>query len=62
MVFKKNASIETDDFWYDLFEGGYIKPSKLLENKEEVKRVNEAIKTLKEFCKAAEDQEIIQYM
>ena len=32
MEFKKNAKITTDDFVYDLFLGGYIKPADILVN------------------------------
>ena len=31
MKFKKDAEITTSDFWYDLFDGGYIKPENLLQ-------------------------------
>jgi hypothetical protein len=59
MKFKKE--ITTADFWYDLFEGGYIKPEKVLESKDDAKRVQEAIKVLKEFQKAGEEQDMIEY-
>lgn len=36
-----------DDFWYDLFEGGYVLPSKFLQEKEDIEQVNKAIETLK---------------
>ena len=49
MKWKENAEIVTSDFWYDLIDGGYIKPKDLLEDEEEIKRVEEAIKVLEEF-------------
>ena len=59
MKYKK--VITTADFWYDLFEGGYIKPKEVLENKEDIKKVEEAIKVLKTFQNAGEDQDMIEY-
>jgi len=59
MKFKKNAKVETSDFYYDLFEGGYISPKKLLVDKEDTDRVNEAIRVIEEFKDALEDNDII---
>lgn len=62
MIFKnlneKNA-IWTSDLYYDLFEGGYIKPEDLLENKEEIDKVKQAILTINEFLDGAIDKELI---
>lgn len=55
MKLKANARISTGDFWYDLLDGGYLKPEDILENKEDVEKVKEAIKALKEFVDACED-------
>lgn len=60
MEFKTNAKIETSEFWYDLFDGGYIKPETLLENKEDIERVQAAIKTIQEFYNSAEEQEVLE--
>lgn len=30
--FKKGASVSTSDFWYDLMDGGYIRPEELLDD------------------------------
>lgn len=62
MEFKEGAEIVTSDFWYDVFEGGYIKPENLLKSPEDIKKVQEAIKTLKEFHDSAEDTEVLQYL
>lgn len=61
MEFKKTKAVHTDDLWYDIFEGGYIKPEKLLKNKEDIEKVNNAIKTLLEFRQKAEEQNLIKY-
>ena len=37
------------DFFYDLTDGGYIDPIKLLDNKEDAKKVIEAVAIVKEF-------------
>lgn len=49
--FKKDAEpIETtDDFFYMLFYGGYIKPEEYLEDVEQIKKLNEAISLLYDF-------------
>jgi hypothetical protein len=62
MEFKKNIEIFTDDFWYDVFEGGYIKPEKLLKNESDVVQINKAIKILNTFKTELEKQNIIQEM
>jgi hypothetical protein len=59
MKFKK--TVTTADFWYDLFEGGYIKPEKVLSSTDDALKVREAINILKEFKKAGEDQDMIEY-
>jgi len=60
MEFKKiKEPIQSDDFWYDLFDGGYIKPEKLLKNKEDVAKVKEAMKVLQQFQREAEEQEVV---
>lgn len=51
--FKKNAKdfchTGTEDFWYALFDGGYVEPDGILDDKEQLKTVNEAVKTLRLF-------------
>lgn len=47
--FKKDQTISGEDFWYDLTDGGYIKPEELLEDKEQIKKVREAITIITEF-------------
>lgn len=38
-----------EDFYYDLFLGGYIKPSDILANPEQVELVNLAVKIIDKF-------------
>lgn len=40
---------ESEDFWYDLFDGGYINPEQILEDQESIDKINKAIEVLEEF-------------
>lgn len=62
MKWKKDAEIVTSDFWYDLTDGGYIVPSELLEDEEEIAEVENAIKVLRKFLRSAQENEIIEYL
>lgn len=62
MKWKKDAEIVTSDFWYDLTDGGYIVPSELLEDEEEIKEVEKAVEVLRKFKRSAEENEILEYM
>ncbi len=59
MEFIKKARIVTDDFFYDLFCGGYIKPEELLKNQEDIDKVKNAIEIIKDFESSAEN--LIEY-
>ena len=60
MEFKKNAHVTTDDFFYDLFLGGYIKPEEILVNEDDIVRVNDAINVIQEFYDDADEAEILE--
>ena len=62
MNFKKDVEIITSDFWYDLFHGGYIKPEELLEDKNDIDNVKNAVEVLKKFYQSAQNNDIIQYL
>lgn len=47
-------SIECDDFWYDLTDGGYLDPAEVLEDEDQVKQLNDAISLVYEFQQAIE--------
>ena len=56
MKIKEGAELREDcDWWYDLTDGGYIKPSELLDDPKDVKRVEEAIKVVREFQEAYDE-------
>jgi hypothetical protein len=61
MEYVKDAQIVTDDFWYDLTDGGHIKPEKLLTNEADINKIKEAIKVLSEWKSEMEEKEILQY-
>ena len=60
MEFKENVdTIYTSELYYDLFEGGYIKPENMLE-KEDADKVKEAMNTIKNFLNEASKNNLIE--
>jgi len=49
MKLKDDVTFTTSDFWYDVFEGGYINPSNYLANADDIKAVQDATNILEEF-------------
>lgn len=63
MKFKADAeATATCDFWYDLFEGGYLRPEKFLADPEEAKRLEEARQLLMEYKRELMDSELVEDM
>jgi hypothetical protein len=60
MKFKEGATVTTSDFWYDLTDGGYIKPKDLLENLDDILSVERAKELLLEFKRQAEAQGVLE--
>lgn len=61
MKFKEDAkSVSSADVYYDLFEGGYIKPEDWLEDSLDLQIVRFAIQTIDEFLIKAEDKGLIE--
>ncbi len=56
MKIRKGLEISTSDFWYDLTDGGYLKPSAICENIEDANRVKEAILIILDFQNSCEEQ------
>lgn len=56
MKIKPDCAAQTDDFWYDLFDGGYLTPESLLEDEEDIQKVKEAMAVLSEFRESCEDE------
>ena len=62
MECKKNVTLDTSDFYYDLFNGGYINPYEYLENEGDADDVRDAITIIKEFQNSLVEQEIMEYL
>lgn len=43
------SKIDNEGFWYSLTIGGYLYPEDVLENQEDIDKVNKAIEILTEF-------------
>jgi len=56
MKIKKGLAVSTGDFWYDLTDGGYLKPEEICENAIDAKRVVEAIEILMDFQQSCDEQ------
>lgn len=56
MKIKQNLETYTNDFWYDLVDGGYLKPEEILEEDDDITSVMNAVKVLKAFRSACEEQ------
>ena len=55
MKLRKDVSVVTSDFYYDLFDGGYIVPEDVLEDKDDIELVKNAIEVLKDFRESLEE-------
>lgn len=55
MKLNKDIDVTTDDFWYDLIEGGYIKPKELCVYEQDVDAIWSAISVLEDFKRACEE-------
>ncbi len=56
----RKTIVITDDFWYDLTDGGYIAPTDFLEA-EDANKVETAIETILEFEQLLVDNGILEY-
>lgn len=54
-------SVSTDDFYYDLFWGGYFKPEKFLDEIS-AEKVKEAIDIINQYESLLEDSELLEEM
>ena len=59
--FKENINISIDEFWYDITDGGYIKPEEVLTDADQIIELNNAIKVIKSFedslCELMDEKE-----
>jgi len=56
MKIKKGLEISTSEFWYDLTDGGYLKPDEICAISSDAEKVKQAIALLMDFKKSCEDQ------
>jgi len=49
----------SDGFWYDITLGGSIKPEELLDDKEQLRALEEAIKLINSFENYLEEKELL---
>ena len=50
--FKEGVEIYTEEFWYDLTDGGYIKPENVLADEEQISKLQAAIDLVRSFERA----------
>jgi hypothetical protein len=56
MKFKElEEPVYTSDTFYDLFEGGYIKPEELLEDPKDAEKIRATMKVIELFLDEAQD-------
>lgn len=41
--------IDNEGFWYALSDGGYLKPEEVLDDENDIRKVEEAIEIIREF-------------
>lgn len=56
MKIKDGCTASTDDFWYDLTDGGYLDPKDMLEDPKDIHKVKDALAVLEEFKLSCEEQ------
>jgi len=56
MKLKEDLDNSTDDFWYDLTDGGYLDPDEMCASAKDAKKVKDAIAVLLEFRESCEEQ------
>lgn len=56
MEIKKGLEISTAEFWYDLTDGGYIKPEEICVSKADILLVRQAVEIIRDFQKSCEEQ------
>lgn len=59
--FKEIDTIFSDDPYYDLFDGGYIDPKKILLSEDQYVKLLEAMITVRDFLDQAEEEGILEY-
>jgi hypothetical protein len=53
---KEGCEASTQDFWYDLTKGGYLKPDEILVNQKDIDEVMAAIAIVEKFERSCDNQ------
>lgn len=59
---KNTEPIPTDDFWYDLFDGGYFEPENLCENPKDAEDIRLAMNTIIKYQQSLDDSGKIEWL
>jgi hypothetical protein len=49
----------SSDFWYDIADGGYIKPEKVLSNLEQIEMLTKSIRIVRSFENMLEERDLL---
>lgn len=61
--FKKDIKpVSSSEFWYDITDGGYIRPEEMLADSEQNKKLQEAIDLVISFHDALEENNLLEEM
>lgn len=60
MKTKEREPMPTDDFYYDLFIGGYFNPNEFLEESKDAYEIVKAMAIIGEYKKALEENNLIE--
>lgn len=58
--YKIKEAIQTSDFYYDITDGGYIRPAKILADQERAMEINKAIKVVEDWRQELYDDEMLE--
>jgi hypothetical protein len=61
-IFKEGAHVDSADKHYDLFDGGCISPTDLLEDDKQRAAIYGAMGVIKDFLQQAEDAGVLEMM
>ena len=56
MKLKTNLDCSTQDFFYDLTDGGFLDPDEMCANSKDAKKVKEALDIILDFKESCEEQ------
>lgn len=60
MKTKEREPMPTDDFYHDLFVGGYFKPDDFLEDEWDIFIIKKSIERIKEYKRTLEQNNLIE--